>query len=157
MYKRQPKQQQYINFLKSEWQKAKQLSNDLKQQTIQPFDLQILPTGTTALPKPYGQNWIAVGDAAYAFDPISSYGITSGIAAGYYGGNALADVITGKENSLEVYHYILETAFQKYLIALEYQYAAEAKWPTALFWKNRLAHNNIKSLPKDNSALYKPA
>lgn len=147
-----PKKQAYTTFLQTEWQKTKQLPDDLKQKTIQPLDIQILPAGTAALPKPYGQNWMAVGDAAYAFDPISSYGITSGIAAGYYGGNALADVIAGKENSLEVYHYILETAFQKYLLALDYQYAAETKWPTALYWKKRLSYHNIK----DNASLYKP-
>ena len=86
---------------------------------------------------------MAVGDAAYAFDPISSYGITSGLAAGYYGGHALADFLAGKKDGLAVYRYIMETAFQKYLKALDYQYAAEKRWPQSAYWKNRFRSKKI--------------
>ena len=100
-------------------------------------NLSIRPANTVCLQLPYGANWIAIGDAAYSFDPISSYGITSAIAAGYYGGNALADALEHKPEALEVYRYIMENAFQAYLQRLQHYYNLEKRWPQNVFWKRR--------------------
>ncbi|MGB0176435.1 MAG: hypothetical protein ACPF9D_04660 [Owenweeksia sp.] len=60
-----------------------------------------------------------MGDAAYAYDPISSFGITSALAGGYYGGHALADTLGGRTDALKVYRYVMENAFNGYLEKLE--------------------------------------
>ncbi len=102
-------------------------------------DISIMPAGTSCLDVPYGDNWLAVGDAAYSYDPISSYGITSGLAAGYYAAHALADTLAGKEGGFDVYRYLMENAFQAYLEKLQTHYALEKRWPESPFWKSKLA------------------
>ncbi|MES2655817.1 MAG: FAD-dependent monooxygenase [Bacteroidota bacterium] len=92
---------------------------------------------STRMQKPYGENWIAIGDAAYSFDPISSYGITSALAAGYYGAHALADTLAQKPDALQTYQYIMENAFVHYHIKLHEHYNAEQRWPDSLFWQRR--------------------
>lgn len=106
---------------------------------LHPDNISIMPAGTSCLDVPYGDNWLAVGDAAYSYDPISSYGITSGLAAGYYAGHALADALAGKEEGFEVYRYLMENAFQAYLEKLQAHYALEQRWPESPYWKSKLA------------------
>ena len=102
------------------------------------YDLKTRVANTTCLDKPYGENWLAIGDAAYSFDPLSSYGITSALAAGYYGGHALANTILKEEQALDVYQYIMENAFNNYKIQLQEQYALENRWINSVFWKRRV-------------------
>lgn len=92
---------------------------------------------TSALEIPYGENWLAVGDAAYAFDPVSSYGISSALGSGFYAGNAIADTLNGNEDALPAYRYVMENAFMQYLKAWQNQYAYENRWPESEFWKRR--------------------
>ena len=105
------------------------------------LDLKTRQANTTCLNVPFGKNWIAIGDAAYSFDPLSSYGITSALAAGYYGGHAVSDAISGKTEALETYHFIMDNAFLNYKIQLKEQYATEKRWKENAFWKRRLAYS----------------
>lgn len=100
-------------------------------------NLKIRPAGTSKLNKIYGDCWMAVGDAAYTFDPISSYGITSALASGYYAGHALASVLANKEDAMLAYSYVVENAFLGYMEKLEAQYASENRWKESAFWKKR--------------------
>lgn len=115
------------------------------------LNLAIRPANTACLQLPYGLNWIAIGDAAYSFDPISSYGITSAIAGGYYAGNALANVLEHKPDALEVYRYIMENAFQAYLQRLHHYYNLEKRWPENVFWKRR--QEKILELKQNSQAV----
>ena len=38
-----------------------------------------------------GHGWLAVGDAAAAFDPLAGYGVTFALGSGYYAARALLD------------------------------------------------------------------
>lgn len=84
-----------------------------------------------------GTNWLAVGDAAYAYDPISSYGITAALGAGFYAGNAIADHLQGKKEALAAYRFVQMQAYRAYLEMLENQYALETRWPDSPFWQRR--------------------
>ncbi|QHI35058.1 Putative FAD-dependent oxidoreductase LodB [Kordia antarctica] len=123
-------------FLQKELQTTIHLSKIIKNIKIE--TIKIMPAGTSCLQIPYGKNWLAVGDAAYSFDPISSYGITSALASGFYGGHAVADYLNGKEEALEVYRYVMENAFQAYLHKLIAHYEVEKRWKQSYFWMNRL-------------------
>ncbi|WP_052705249.1 NAD(P)/FAD-dependent oxidoreductase [Flavobacterium sp. 316] len=101
------------------------------------FDITTRIANTTYLEKPFGGNWLAIGDAAYSFDPLSSYGITSALASGYYGGHALADILLKKEEALDVYHYIMRDVFENYKVQLHEQYALESRWANSIFWSRR--------------------
>ena len=109
----------------------------------EPFDernikrLTTRAANSTHMHKPYGSNWLAVGDAAYSFDPVSSFGITSALASGYYGAHALADTLQGKKEALAAYHYIMQEAYVHYQQRLHQFYATEKRWPQETFWSRR--------------------
>lgn len=133
-----PERDDTASFLAKAFRSSKHLPKALGISNLEPVLVKTIPAGTSSLDIPYGQNWLAVGDAAYAYDPISSYGITSALASGYYAGNALADHLAGQENALNTYRYIMEKAFQGYLEKLLHQYSVEKRWTNSPYWKNRL-------------------
>lgn len=100
-------------------------------------EVKVWPAGTSCLELPSGEGWLAVGDAAYAYDPISSFGITSALASGFYGGQAVADLLHDKQEAHGVYRYVLENAFQAYIQQLHTHYSREQRWPGASFWQKR--------------------
>lgn len=141
-----PEKDNTIRYLQEAYQKTQHLPESLDLSKIEPATVKVMPAGTNSLKIPYGDNWLAVGDAAYAYDPISSYGITSALASGYYAGNALADHLIGKEDALITYRYIMEKAFQGYLEKLFHQYDSEQRWPGHSYWKNRFPMHQPESL-----------
>ena len=93
---------------------------------------------TSFLESVCGENWLAVGDAAFAYDPVSSYGITSALGSGCYAGHAIADHLSGAAEALPAYRYLAEKAFSDYLPLWDYQYALEQRWAESPFWKKRI-------------------
>jgi len=102
------------------------------------FSLTTSTASTSYLAQRYGATWLAVGDAAFAYDPISSYGITSALEGGYYAGNAIADKFAGKAEALPAYDYLISSAFKIYNEMYLHQYRQEQRWPEEQFWKRRL-------------------
>jgi len=84
-----------------------------------------------------GERWLAVGDAAAAYDPLSSYGISSALGAGFYAASAIVDFFTGNSDALPTYRRIIEQAYAQYLILHREYYALERRWPDELFWRRR--------------------
>jgi flavin-dependent dehydrogenase len=93
---------------------------------------------TGCLQERYGHNWLAVGDAAFAYDPVSSYGITSALEGGYYAGHAIADALAGNKAALPAYDWLISQAFSAYKKMHLYQYQLEKRWPQEVFWKRRI-------------------
>ena len=121
------------------WEKLKQapVIRSLFPQQFHPDAavLQVKSAATGRLKEVYGNNWLAVGDAAFSYDPVSSYGITSALGGGYYAGNAIADHLKGSAEALPAYRYITENAFAGYLPLWKQQYAKENRWPGSAFWQ----------------------
>lgn len=124
-------------FLRTELDASPHLSQWIQQETLDFDNVKLMPSGTSKLEVPYGKNWLAVGDAAYSFDPISSYGITSALASGFYGGNALASALQQQEDAFLTYRYVMETAFEAYLEKLALYYGQEKRWGDSVYWKGR--------------------
>jgi flavin-dependent dehydrogenase len=132
-----PEKKLAASFLKKEMETSLHISK-LMQSTNLNFDsIKIMPSGTSRLDIPYGDNWIAVGDAAFSYDPISSYGITSALASGFYAGHALASKLHNQEDAMATYRFIVEKAFQAYSEKLRNHYALENRWKKSIYWKNR--------------------
>lgn len=93
----------------------------------------INPASTSYINKRYGNRWLAVGDAAYAYDPISSYGIVSALESGFLAGHAIAD----GQRALPAYDLLGATTFKTYLRMHAHQYAQENRWPGEAFWERR--------------------
>jgi flavin-dependent dehydrogenase len=137
-----PKKGEINNYLEKEMKSSKYISNFLNASKLKETTVKIIPAGTSRLDQPYGTNWLAVGDAACAYDPISSYGITSALASGYYAGQAIASHLSGKIEAMISYRYIIENAFHAYCEKLINHYREENQWPESYYWKNRFADKN---------------
>ncbi|MBP33163.1 hypothetical protein [Methylobacterium sp.] len=84
-----------------------------------------------------GEGWIACGDAALAFDPISGQGLFSAL----YGGVLAAGVLLAPEGQrgtrLAAYierHAAIRRAYRH---RYDLTYAAEQRWPDLPFWASR--------------------
>ncbi|HEY0321931.1 MAG TPA: FAD-dependent monooxygenase [Pyrinomonadaceae bacterium] len=84
-----------------------------------------------------GERWLAVGDAAAAYDPLSSYGITAAMGSGFHAASAIADFLTGSVEALPAYTRMIDRAFAQYLIMNYSYYALERRWPDKQFWQRR--------------------
>jgi 2-polyprenyl-6-methoxyphenol hydroxylase-like FAD-dependent oxidoreductase len=104
-----------------------------------PTSYQVLTqtASTSLLTQRFGRNWLAVGDAAYAYDPVSSYGIVSSLEGGYYAGHAIADTLHGVPDALEAYDWIITQAFEVYRQMHRQQYAYEQRFGEHAFWERR--------------------
>ena len=86
---------------------------------------------TAWLDEPAGPRWVAAGDAAAAFDPLSSQGILSALIMGREAGLALVD---GTPDRYRDQHRQL---VGQYLAERAAVYAMERRWPEAPFWSRR--------------------
>lgn len=89
------------------------------------------------LDRPAGSNWLAVGDAASSYDPISSQGIHKALSNAVQAARAIADCLRGEQPDLAAYATSLHEAFADYLRNRAYFYGIEARWPDAPFWTTR--------------------
>jgi len=81
-----------------------------------------------------GDSWLAVGDAAAAFDPLSSQGIVTALEFGML---AAETILTGEPEALKQYSERLEQMFAAYLANRNFYYSQERRWPASTFWRRR--------------------
>jgi flavin-dependent dehydrogenase len=113
---------------------------------VQPHDLTSLPAPrrapacTAYLDRVHGDGWIAAGDAAAAFDPLSSQGILTALYTGLSAGQAVDARLRGDPTALQDYATAVATA----RVAYEQDYRAvhtqEARWTHHPFWARRQSH-----------------
>lgn len=84
-----------------------------------------------------GAGWLAVGDAGFAFDPLSSQGISHALYSGLKAAQALDAHLRGELAAVRNYCDGLETIFRAYLRHRSLYYAAEQRWPHESFWRRR--------------------
>lgn len=81
--------------------------------------------------------FVAVGDAAAAFDPLSSWGITKGLRDGRDGALALEREHAGDPTALDAHRRAQRRAFDDHRTRQQEFYRAEQRWPTSPFWRAR--------------------
>lgn len=86
-----------------------------------------------------GRNWIATGDAALSFDPLSSKGICNALYTGLRGGQAVLAALGGDSAAIVHYASHLTEIYRVYLLQLIQMYAAESRWRDQRFWAGRIA------------------
>jgi flavin-dependent dehydrogenase len=83
-----------------------------------------------------GPGWLAVGDAASSYDPISSQGIYKALLDGLEAAEAVATSPAG-------YQAALDARFEDYLVNRNYFYGLERRWPAAPFWARRRSRAGV--------------
>ena len=97
----------------------------------------VLPAASELLAEPAGEGWLAVGDAAASFDPLSSRGILSALASGIGAADAAREALAGDREALPRYAAGVQLDFARYLEMRDRTYRVERRWPEAPFWKRR--------------------
>jgi flavin-dependent dehydrogenase len=80
---------------------------------------------------------LAVGDAAAAYDPLSSWGITKGFCDGFAGADALARARAGDGHALAEHRNLQRRDFETHRVRQSNFYRAETRWPGSPFWRSR--------------------
>lgn len=81
--------------------------------------------------------FLAVGDAAAAYDPLSSWGITKGFTDGIAGADALARARAGEGQALAEHRNAQRRDFETHRARQSDFYRAETRWPASPFWRSR--------------------
>ena len=91
---------------------------------------------STKLEEVAGQNWVALGDAAVSFDPLSSQGMFNAMASAIQFKEIVKQI--GFTDELpKVYSYQIDQIWQHYLKHKSLFYQAETRWKSSEFWKRR--------------------
>jgi flavin-dependent dehydrogenase len=88
-----------------------------------------------------GEGWLAVGDAAATYDPLSGYGITAALTSGVAAARAIA---AGSEEALRDYDAWMTDSYARYLSSWLAYYSLEQRWPNSAFWSRR--HETLSRL-----------
>lgn len=78
----------------------------------------------------HGSDWLAAGDAALSFDPLSSQGIVAALYSGVKAANAV------HSGDLSAYDAAMTTLWDAFLINRKAWYSVETRWRTP-FWLRR--------------------
>lgn len=97
----------------------------------------IVPAGSVRLAAAAGDGWLAVGDAAAAYDPLSSHGIGTALTAGLHAAEAIGATLAGDATALAAYAERFRRTFDAYLPLRLAYYRAEGRWPEQPFWRRR--------------------
>jgi flavin-dependent dehydrogenase len=86
-----------------------------------------------------GPGFLAAGDAALAFDPLSSQGLLNALFTGLAAAEATDAHLRGDAGALPRYRETIANIAAAYRQHLALVYADEQRWPEAPFWKRRHA------------------
>lgn len=84
-----------------------------------------------------GDAWLAAGDAALAFDPLSSQGLLNALFTGLAAAEASDAHLRGDIAAFPRYRETIANVATAYRRHLSAWYALERRWPDAPFWKRR--------------------
>jgi flavin-dependent dehydrogenase len=86
-----------------------------------------------------GDGWLAAGDAAFAFDPLSSQGLFNALYTGLSSAKAADAMLSGDPEAVDRYIAALENIRAAYHVHLAVYYGAERRWASRDFWRRRMA------------------
>lgn len=86
-----------------------------------------------------GANWLAVGDAAMAFDPLSSQGIVKAFDHAQRAAASIAAYLAGGTGALQQLASEFEDEYATYRVTRTGYYRMETRWPESPFWRRRHA------------------
>ena len=87
---------------------------------------------------PTGENWLAIGDAAMAFDPLSSQGLYNALKSAIEAASALQQHFSGDQTGLNNYSTWVQQRFRRFLEMRSAYYSRETRWRDSAFWHRRV-------------------
>ena len=126
--------------LTENWDKALALATNTHERlynTIPSGDIHVFNAMSQHLTTAAGAGWLAVGDAACAFDPLSGQGMYKALRSGIWAAFAAFDLLKGDPTAVEKYKYIVSKEVSGYKEAHTEHYKKEQRWATNPFWQRR--------------------
>ncbi len=114
-------------------------------------DVRVKSASTYRLERPAGDGWVAVGDAASTYDPLSAEGVSKALRSGMSASQTIHNYLRGNGEVLDEYVVGVAKEFEDYLAQRVRYYRREARWPASLFWSRR--QTNPLNLEGDNFLL----
>lgn len=87
---------------------------------------------------PIGENWLAIGDAAMAFDPLSSQGLYNALKSAIEASRDLQQHFSGDRTGLSNYSTWVQQRFRRFLEMRSAYYSRETRWRDSAFWRRRV-------------------
>ncbi|HYL38118.1 MAG TPA: tryptophan 7-halogenase [Bryobacteraceae bacterium] len=103
-----------------------------------PHPMEIVSAASVIRRPVSGPNWVAVGDAALAFDPLSGQGVFKSIATGSRSASAVARYFEGDSSGVAGYENWVKETYQAYLSVRGQFYGNVLRWPGSRFWTRRV-------------------
>lgn len=97
----------------------------------------ITSSNSSRLERVAGAGWLAAGDAATSFDPLSSQGVLTAAYSGLKAGRALDSHLSGDFDALRAYELRIGTVYDAYLDNRVECYRFEGRWQQSEFWRSR--------------------
>jgi 2-polyprenyl-6-methoxyphenol hydroxylase-like FAD-dependent oxidoreductase len=116
-------------------------------------ELQAYAAGGAYLERFGGEQWLAIGDAALAMEPLSSQGLFNALYTGLRGAQAIAASLRGNMLLHADYCSRLQHVRQAYLRHTCLFYAAESRWPDQPFWKERHTQSLVMLNQQQDSSM----
>jgi flavin-dependent dehydrogenase len=117
----------------------------------------IVPANSSRLNQVYGDNWLAVGDAALSFDPISGQGVYRALESGMRGESLVQAFFAGERREFASYADNLREVFNQLLALRGKYYSQERRWPHSVFWQRRQGDGGISgqnaTRPQEGSSI----
>jgi len=102
-----------------------------------PSSLIVRPAQTRWSEPPPAPRFLAIGDAAAAFDPLSSQGILKALRSGLRAAEAVVAHRAGECGALMDHQAGTARETAEYLALRAAYYGAEDRWPRSTFWRSR--------------------
>ncbi|WP_406233032.1 tryptophan 7-halogenase [Nocardia sp. NBC_01009] len=99
--------------------------------------LAVAAAGPSRLDPVAGPNWLAVGDAAATYDPLSSSGILHAASSAAAGAQAADALRTQDFSAITDYPHREMELFDEHLRQRSDRYRTEQRWPASAFWTRR--------------------
>jgi flavin-dependent dehydrogenase len=113
----------------------------------------MVAANSSRLRRAVGDSWLAVGDAAASYDPLSSQGIIMSVEMGLRAAETVQRYFLGDYQALEVYARSIDDMFIRYLLNMRFYYSQEARWSSYPFWRRRRFLPQTENLVEANPSL----
>lgn len=95
--------------------------------------------GSQSLNTAVGDGWVAAGDAASVFDPLSSMGLGHAISSGVHAARVADAALDGDETVGDEYNASIDRIVETYTELCQRHYSYEQRWQNQPFWARRHA------------------
>lgn len=99
----------------------------------------VTAAGSAWFERPSGPGWLAAGDAAACFDPLSSQGLLTAVLMGRTAGDAALSLLVDADAGTEAFDSRYRAVIDRFVRDQRTMYGLERRWPDAPFWSRRLA------------------